>query len=183
MTNRRFFIALLPPEEVQNYANEVKQHFADVYHSKAAQKSPPHVTLQPPFEWEMEDLPRLENYLETFAKAQKSVPMTLLGYGAFAPRVIFIDVIKSPELLMLQKDLMAYVEESLGIIHDVSKKRAFSPHLTVAFQDLKRQDFYTAWKEFKQRELYFRFTVSQLTLLIHDGQRWQVERNFPFLMS
>ena len=37
-----FFIALLPSVEAQAYANQVKQHFADMYQSKGALKSPPH---------------------------------------------------------------------------------------------------------------------------------------------
>lgn len=45
----RFFIALLPPKHIRDYANEVKQEFADQYASRGAQNFPP-ITLQPPFE-------------------------------------------------------------------------------------------------------------------------------------
>jgi 2'-5' RNA ligase len=48
----RFFIALLPPQMIQDYANQIKQYFAEQYTSQGAQKSPPHITLQPPFVWE-----------------------------------------------------------------------------------------------------------------------------------
>jgi 2'-5' RNA ligase len=47
----RYFIALLPPQEMQDYANQVRQHFADHYASRKAFNSPPHITLEPPFEW------------------------------------------------------------------------------------------------------------------------------------
>ncbi|AFZ18151.1 2'-5' RNA ligase [Allocoleopsis franciscana PCC 7113] len=177
-SKRRFFIALLPPQEIQDYANEVKEYFAQNYNSKKAQKSPPHITLQPPFEWHLEHLPLLEQALSTFAETQTSVPIILKGFGAFAPRVIYINVVKTPELMRLQGDLMAHLEESLGIVDSVSKTRPFAPHMTVAFQDLTRQNFRAAWPEFQHRELEFQCIVSQLTLLIHDGKRWDVSKNF-----
>jgi 2'-5' RNA ligase len=180
-STRRFFIALLPPQEIQDYANEIKQYFAQTYESRGAQNSPPHITLQPPFEWQLEAVPVLEQCLSTFALSQTPMPVTLSGFGAFMPRVIYINVVKTPELLALQKDLMACVEASLGIVHQVSKTRPFAPHMTVAFRDLTKQNFRAAWPEFRHRRLEFEFTASELTLLIHDGRRWNVSANFPFL--
>ena len=180
-SKRRFFIALLPPLEIQDYANEIKEYFAQTYQSRGAQNSPPHITLQPPFEWQLDAVPVLEQSLRTFANAKTPVPITLKGFGAFVPRVIYINVLKTPELLTLQKDLMAYLEVSLGIVHEVSKSRPFAPHMTVAFRDLTRQNFRAAWPEFQHRQLEFEFTASQLTLLIHDGKRWNVSSEFPFL--
>jgi 2'-5' RNA ligase len=58
-----FFIALLPPLEVQEIATKIKLEFAEIYNSRAALKSPPHVTLQPPFRWNLEQLPDLERCL------------------------------------------------------------------------------------------------------------------------
>ncbi|MBH8555188.1 2'-5' RNA ligase family protein [Nostocaceae cyanobacterium CENA357] len=177
----RFFIALLPPRHIQEYASEVKQYFADNYGSRAAQKSPPHITLQPPFEWADADLPLLEASLKEFAINQQSVPITLSGYAAFAPRVIYINVIRSEELLNLQANLMAHTESKLSIFDRVSQTRPFAPHLTVAFRDLTRQNFKAAWPEFANRQLHFEFLADNLTLLLHDGKRWNVKSEFGFL--
>jgi len=179
----RFFIALLPPPEVQDYANQIKQYFAEHYASRGAQKSPPHITLQPPFEWEALLVPELEQCCSTFANGRDSVPVTLSGFGAFPPRVIYINVVKTQELLTLQTDLMAYLETRLGIVDPLILTRAFAPHMTVAFRDLTRQNFKAAWPEFQQRQLQFEFTATQLTLLLHDGRRWNVSAEFPFSSS
>ncbi|MDZ8054483.1 MAG: 2'-5' RNA ligase family protein [Aulosira sp. ZfuVER01] len=176
----RFFIALLPPQDIQDYANQIKQYFADNYASSHAQKSPPHITLQPPFEWANSDVSRLEASIREFASEQKPLPVTLSGFAAFAPRVIYIDVVRSQELLTLQADLMAYVEASLGIVDKVGKTRPFAPHMTVAFRDLTRQNFKAAWPEFENRQLHFEFTADKLTLLIHDGRRWNIKSEFAF---
>ncbi|WP_066380866.1 MULTISPECIES: 2'-5' RNA ligase family protein [unclassified Anabaena] len=177
----RFFIALLPPQHIQDYANEIKQHFADNYASKHAQKSPPHITLQPPFEWVNDDLSRMEASLLEFAQQQQPLSMTLSGFAAFVPRVIYINVVRSAELLSLQCDLMLHLEANLEIIDKVGKNRPFAPHLTVAFRDLTKQNFKAAWPEFEHRQLHFEFTADKLTLLIHDGRRWNIQSEFAFL--
>ncbi|NDJ26219.1 2'-5' RNA ligase family protein [Nostoc sp. B(2019)] len=177
----RFFIALLPPQDIQDYANQIKQYFAEQYASQGAQKSPPHITLQPPFEWADAKVPQLEASLREFASGQKSIPVTLNGFSAFAPRVIYINVDRSQVLLTLQADLMAHVEASLGIVDQVSKSRPFAPHLTVAFRDLTKQNFKAAWPEFEQRQLHFEFMADNLTLLMHDGKRWNIKSEFGFL--
>ncbi|NEQ31728.1 MAG: 2'-5' RNA ligase family protein [Leptolyngbya sp. SIO4C5] len=177
---RRFFIALLPPAAVRDYANEIKQHFSDRYQSRAAQKSPPHITLQPPFEWPMAELNCLKSVLTTFAAQQPSVPIRLSGFGAFPPRVIYIDVQHTDELMALQTQLSQYLEKQLNIVDTRSQNRPFRPHLTVAFRDLKPKAFRLAWPRFEAKSAEFAFKVSQLTLLIHDGKRWTVARNFRF---
>ncbi|HEY9764458.1 MAG TPA: 2'-5' RNA ligase family protein [Trichocoleus sp.] len=180
---KRFFIALLPPAEVQAEATAIKEYFQTNYQSEAALRSPPHITLQPPFEWAKDDLSRLYETLAAFALQQAPIPMTLSGFSAFPPRVIFIDVVKTPELVAVQPALMTYLEETLGIVDARSKNRRFAPHLTVAFRDLKPGAFRQAWPEFESRPFHAEFVVPGLTLLIHDGQRWQIGQTFPFSQS
>jgi 2'-5' RNA ligase len=176
-----YFIALLPPQDIQNYANELKQYFADKYNSRHAQKSPPHITIQPPFQWSNADGLILETKLREFANKTKALPITLLNFAAFSPHVIYIDVVKSPELMALQVELMDYVEENLGIIDKVVKSREFHPHMTVAFKDLTKPNFKAAWPEFEKREVHFEFTAENLTLLQHDGTKWNIKNEFALI--
>jgi 2'-5' RNA ligase len=180
-SQQRFFIALLPSEEVQQVVNNIKQKFAEVYNSRAAQKSPPHITLQPPFEWEIEALKKLEQNLTEFSQKQFLVPIILDNFGAFKPSVIFVNVLKTPELLTIQKSLMEELESSLGIVARLSKNRSFSPHVTVGFRDLNKDNFYRAWKEFKDCKIHFEFIVNKLTLLIHNGKNWEISNEFSLI--
>ncbi len=179
-STHRYFIALLPPQDIQDSITAIKQYFADTYDSRAALKSPPHITLQPPFVWEVKQIKLLNKYLQEFAQQQESISITLSGFAAFVPRVIYVNVIKSPELIKLHSDLIAYTETNLNIIDPSSKQRAYSPHVTVAFRDLTKQNFRTAWPDFQQRSIYFEFLVTHLTLLIHDGKKWHINAEFPF---
>ena len=177
---KRFFIALLPPEEVRVKANEVKGVMRDRYASKAAFRSPPHVTLLAPFDWPIAELPRLADTLSEFAASQLPVPMTLDGFDAFAPHVIYINVVKSDRLMKIQPKLLYYLKDSLRLVSQRDQNRAFVPHLTVAFRDLKPAMFRQAWSVFQHQELHFDFTVGQLTLLIHDGKAWTVKESYDF---
>jgi len=105
--------------------------------------------------------------------------VNLSGFAAFDPRVIYVDVVKSPALLEMQQDLMSYAETNLGIVDRLSQTRPFVAHITVAFSDLTQENFQTAWLEFKDRSLHFQFTASTLTLLLHDGSRWNISKHFP----
>jgi 2'-5' RNA ligase len=175
---QRFFIALVPPFDIQQQITQIKEYFGEHYNSHRALNSPPHITLQPPFEWLAEDVPKLEECLKEFAAKRLEIPITISGFAAFAPRVIYVDVVKSPELLELQKDLMSYFETNLGIVNSVSQTRSFVPHMTVAFSDLTKPNFDAAWLEFQGRSIFFEFTASELTLLIHDGSQWNIGTEF-----
>ena len=178
-SKQRFFIALVPPPDIEQHITEIKLYFAEHYNSRGALNSPPHVTLLPPFECLAEDVPKLEESLNQFSANRLSIPVTLSGFAAFAPRVIYVDVVKSPELLEIHSYLMSYMEANLGIVDRVSQSRPFVPHMTVAFRDLTKQNFQTAWLEFSGRALHFEFTASALTLLLHNGSRWNISKQFP----
>ncbi|HEY9809693.1 MAG TPA: 2'-5' RNA ligase family protein [Halomicronema sp.] len=176
-STKRFFIALVPPPDICAYVNHIKQDFVVNYQSRRALNSPPHITLQPPFEWKSENLPILQQNLQKFAELQVPINIILSGFGAFPPRVIYVNVLKTPQLLSLQKNLATHLETSLKIIDNNSKKRPFSPHLTVAFKDLSQQNFQAAWPEYENREIEFTFKATQLSLLKHEGI-WHIETEF-----
>lgn len=178
----RFFVALLPPIEIQTYAEDVIQELGQHYRTRTA-KAPPHITLQPPFLWANASVSLLEATLAQFASEQTVVPIQLSGFGAFAPRVLYMNVLRTPELLEQQAALMNKLEIELGIVDPVSKKRPFAPHLTVASRNLTRQTFRAAWAELQSRSVEFQFVAERLTLLSHDGQRWQIRAEFPFQHS
>jgi 2'-5' RNA ligase len=180
---RRFFIALLPPPSVQQVANQIKDQFEQIYHSKAAKKSPPHITLQPPFEWEWQHSEQLTITLATFCQNHPTIPLILDGFGAFKPRVIYINVLSNPVILTVQKDLSDYLETELKIVDPRAKNRPFRPHLTVAFRDLKKSAFKEAWPIYQEQSLNFEFTVSQLTLLLHNGKQWEVFQSFNLMSN
>ncbi|WP_017301146.1 2'-5' RNA ligase family protein [Nodosilinea nodulosa] len=170
----RFFVALLPPPPLQDEITAIKQDIWQRFDSGAALKSPPHITLQPPFQWPPAQVDSLEQCLAAFARSQPPVPIQLRGFSAFAPRVIYVDVARTAEVMAIQAALAATLGNDCGIADRVADGRPFIPHITVGFRDLTVAAFQQAWDEFCDRPFAANFVAQNLTLLRHDSQRWQV---------
>ncbi|MEN9221141.1 MAG: RNA 2',3'-cyclic phosphodiesterase [Thermostichus sp. BF3_bins_97] len=176
---QRLFLALLPPPAIQEQVTAIQQQVAEQFASQAALRSPPHITLVPPFEWPSSELPILTGSLKAFTEQQIPTRIQLSGFGAFAPRVIYIHVVPSPELQQLQAQVHQHMQPLLNQEEKAFPARPFVPHITVAFRDLSPAHFRAALPAFETRPFQGSFTVSELTLLIHDRKRWQVFAQFP----
>ena len=174
-----FFLALLPPQDLQASITAIKQDLADRFHCRHALKSPPHITLFPPFKWHQSEVDRL-NCLGEFAQRRGAIPITLSGFGAFPPRVIFVQPLKSPQLLAIYQDLQTFLKDRLDLMDPMARKRAFRPHITLANRDLARTHFRAAWSELEGRSLQAEFVATHLTLLQHNGRQWEIGREWAF---
>ena len=191
----RYFVALLPPSDVQAAINRFKQRFADRYHSRKAFNAPPHITLQPPFDWPLPSpglppeqhadsatLTELTQSFQALAATQPPIVIQLNGFGAFAPRVIYVNVFKTAELRSLQAEVTQYFVEEWSLTEPQAQSRPFIPHITVAFRDLTRSNFHMGWAEFKDKPFTATFTVTDLVLLVHNGRHWERCQTFPMLV-
>ncbi|WP_448560810.1 RNA 2',3'-cyclic phosphodiesterase [Trichothermofontia sp.] len=177
----RWFIALLPPANLQEQITQIKQDFEDRYQSRAALKSPPHITLYPPFQWPLETIAEVKILLQRFAQTRSVFPIQLQGYGAFPPRVIYIDVQISAALNQIHQDLLTTLEQTLNLRDPRESQRPYRPHLTVAFRDLRRPQFHRAWSEYRDRPFRAEFQATHLTLLYHNQHRWIADQDFPLV--
>jgi len=174
-----YFVALLPPAASCGGLMAIKQHFADRYGAKAALRSPPHITLHMPFQFRAAHEATLHQVLAGYAAGCQPCPLTLHGFGAFAPKVIYIHVDHSPCLHDMQGGLLREMRRALYLFNGNYKDKPFKPHLTVAFRDLKKAAFAQAWAEFEQKDYHLAFMAQAITLLKHDGHRWHTYRQYP----
>lgn len=172
----RFFLALIPPEPLASQVTALKTQMQAQYQTHAALRSPPHITLQPPFQWPVDRWQDFTTTLQTLARVQTPVTVDLYGFGAFPPRVIFVHVVPSPGLMALQGAIATTLETQLALRPDL---RPYHPHMTIAFRDLSGAAFRQAWPQFQTRPFAAQFTATALSLLRHTGQRWQVHHTYP----
>ncbi len=172
MDGRLFFIAVLPDESIQAEVTAFKLYAARHFRSSGALRSPPHITLFPPFSWAPEKLELLDSCLRGFAGLEKPFLQELRNFNCFQPRVIFVDVAHNEALWGLQARLEECLKTELGLETDNS--REFHPHVTVAFKDLKRQVFPEAWAHFSGIAFERQFEVRDISLLEHNGRQWEV---------
>lgn len=173
-----YFVAIIPPDPVLNDAQQLKKHFAQTYNSKAALRSPPHITLHMPFRYKVEKEKKITDSLEQITSEVAPFSIQINGFGAFDPRVIYLNVIRNESLVHLQRQVGQTMKKTLNIHNANYKDRVFNPHLTVAFRDLRKPAFHEAWKVFKEKPYDTGFTTSAFSLLKHDGQSWQVFKSF-----
>jgi 2'-5' RNA ligase len=182
LTNRdslqRYFIAILPTSAVSAVARELQQEMMDKYNAKAALRSPPHITLHMPFGWSEGKEGTLTTALSDFFAGVKSFKVSIDGLGAFPPRVIFMNVQKTAEIVGCQQALARFCRIRLGLFNASFRDEAYHPHLTLAFRDLRKPAFRPAWEFYSQKVYAADFMVESVHLLKHDGREWKAHHAF-----
>lgn len=182
MDRKLLFLAILLPPDLAGEVTRWKEHARDAHGSAAAMKSPPHITLVPPFHLAQETVPALAEAMTEFAARTVPVPVELSDFSSFPPLVVFVDVVQTPELKALETDLVAHLRARLGSGAPVpggrNRERGFRPHVTIATRDLTREAFRELWHELRDVPFQGEFRAQELALLEHDGSRWQVRQRF-----
>ena len=173
-----YFFALLLPFNLQGEVDEIKMEFADKYESHKALKSPPHITIVPPFFANEQLIAAIDHKVSQFVNNFESFEIKLNGFGQFKDKVIFIDVEKSQSLQLFYTAFLAFFT---GLGFELTTMNKFiHPHVTVAFRDLSEVNFQKAWPLFKDRKFSEKFSASSLHLLNQTGEEWKAVNEFRF---
>ena len=175
-----YFIAILPSQEIREELQALKVQFKEEYQSKGSLNSPAHITLHMPFKLKLKKLESLNATLSEISKQTSVFNLKLKDFSCFEPRVIFVNVEENKNLEILQKELLNQMKRKLNIFNANYKERAFHPHITLAFRDLKKPEFYKAWNEFSEKRYEVDFEVNSLCLLKHNGKMWEEYRCYEF---
>ena len=175
-----YFIAILVPSPYAESIDVIKGDFAVNFGSAHALRSPPHITLIPPFTRSVHDEGRMHSVLKSYAARCCPFMVDLDGFGAFAPRVIYVRISAVPGLETLYSGLAETCRAELGIATAEKTGRSFNPHLTVAHRDLQPDQFHRAWEKYRERPFHGSFLVDQLSLLRHKESGWEVLVTCPF---
>lgn len=171
-----YFLALIPPGEVFEQINIIRQYVAAKYNCKQALKSPPHITIEPPFKYAKVKEDYLFDKLEQLNKSlpHKTIPIELMNYDIFPPRVIFIDVINNPILTETYQFVHSFVKNHLGIVKDLPP-RPFHPHITIAFRDVKEYLCTCIMEDIQMHfPIHIQFTVRKITMLRYNNNQWNI---------
>jgi len=171
-----YFVALVPPTTIREEVTAFKAYAAKHFGSQHALHSPPHITLIPPFRWPKDQYLPLATALSHFKFQTADLSIDLLNFSSFPPRVIFVDVTQSTLLRDLQAQLEQHFSQHLNI--QPKGPFGFHPHMTVAFRDLTAAVFPEAWAHFSTQNYQRSFSVEHLSLLRHNGKKWEIEANF-----
>ncbi len=177
---KRYFIAIIPPEPLFSRVEDLKKEMMEKYHTRAALRSPAHITLHMPFLWSETKEKRLMNILVQTTKYQP-FPIQINGFGAFPPRTLYVRPEENPSLNQFYTLITRQTREKLNLFH-AEHKNGFHPHMTIAFRDLKKPEFFLAWEELKNKAFEGTFHAEGFWLLKHTGKFWVAYQYFGFTL-
>lgn len=166
-----YFIAVVCTEPLQTEITILKNYFLDNYNCKVALKSPPHITLIPPFELKEITEQNLVNLIEAFQDDATAFNIYLNGFGHFDKRTIFIQLNENTNLNRLQSLLQIYLIEKLKLLKTHAH---FHPHVSIVNRDIKPEDFDWEWKNFKEKIFVGDFYCDAFALLKLVEGKWKV---------
>ncbi|MEM9339113.1 MAG: 2'-5' RNA ligase family protein [Bacteroidota bacterium] len=169
-----YFIAIIPPENIQNEITLLKHEVAKHFESSHALNSPPHITLHMPFKWKDKKLSALYQLMNEINTGFQPFKIELRDFDFFEPRVVFVDVVANKKLYLLQNEVVNACRKKLKLDHANYKNQAFHPHVTIGFRDLKKRLFPQVKRHFEGREIYFEFQPTVVNLLKHTGRQWEI---------
>ena len=163
-----YFVAILVNDEIATEAIRHKNFMLEQFGCKAALRSPPHVTLIPPFNMKEDLRENLINSMDAFASTRIPFDFNVKDFGSFPPRVIFINVILNDALNSLHSGLEDHLIAASQF--PIKKEaRPYHPHITIATRDLDKKNFVKAWPHFS----HLTFSATQKTdaiVLLESGK-------------
>ena len=169
-----FYVAIVCPENIAEEVKFLKNHMLESYGSKAASKSPAHITIVPPFKAEDELIPNLLDFVSTFNIGIVPFEIALNGYGNFGDRVLFVDVTPNETLQQLESECMNDFSQQFPSIIFGSKP-PFNPHVTIATRDIPEGKLEEAKTYFETNHPFQRaFETKHLHLLKLENGTWDI---------
>lgn len=168
-----YFVAIVAPKEINQQVLKWKTYFKDHFECAVALRSPAHITIIPPF-WMNEELENdLINSIREFSIAKTGFGITLKDFGAFKPKVVFVDVVKNKILDGLYQSFAEFIFSQHKF--PIKKEyRPFDPHVTLATRDLYKKAFQEAWEFFSKKKYEAFWIVNGISLLRHNKKNWDV---------
>ncbi len=80
MKEQLYFLAIIPPQPIYDEVMTLKQEVLEKFDSKAALRSPPHITLHMPFKWKEKKEEHLIQKLSEFQFEASSFSLELQNF-------------------------------------------------------------------------------------------------------
>ncbi len=172
-----YFLALVPDGKTAGEVTALKEHIALQYNSSRALRLMPHITLKAPFTVPQKLMGEVPGWFDSLNLKTTPFTITLNGFNSFSnPNnpVIFIKPVASPQLLVLQQEIITAFVQQFPAVPLQPTEQVFSPHMTIAYRDLSYEMFEKAWEVFKDKPFHAEFEAHTVSLLQHDGAKWSI---------
>ena len=173
-------IAILVPEPIRSQVLAEQQHIADTWGPKHALRTPPHLTIIPPLTVDDNTDVVIRDIAVTIAQRTSLFNLKLHGYGAFKPRVVFIQPENSDALQDLYTQWRTLLERGTPHLLRKYPDRPYHPHLTLAHRDVTPEQFHPMWDHYKGKSFDAGFDVTGVWILHNTRSGWEPETEYQF---
>lgn len=173
---QKYFLAILPPDEFLDQITHLKLDIKSEFGIKYALKSPAHITLKMPFLFDENKIERLTESISLLLQEIRPFSIQIRGVDQFRKRVVFLKVGKSTELIEMQEKIKKHLKREHHLVEELSDNN-FHPHMTVAFQDIKKDQFDPLYRFIFERKVEFSFVVNSVVLLKKVDGIWKGDKS------
>jgi 2'-5' RNA ligase len=157
-------VSLLDPEHhrlVKGLWAELKRNFGV---RRVYQAPEPHFSYQLARNY---DVKSLEPILQRFARSKTAFQVRTAGLGIFTgPNpVIYIPVVRSPELIEFHDALWEEISSTATDIEDHYESSLWIPHITLGIEDINKDNLSHIVRFLAERDFTWEITVDNLTLI------------------
>ena len=168
-----YFIAIVAPADINEAVLKWKFLMRERFSCVVALRSPAHITLVPPFWMDNVKEDQLKQALDVFSRSQSPFEINIKDFGAFKPRVIYVNVQANASLQSLHGRLEEFLLEQQNFPLK-KEERPFHPHISIATRDLHKKAFHEAWEIFGQKKYEDAWITTGVSLLRHKQKNWDV---------
>jgi 2'-5' RNA ligase len=181
-----YYIAIIIPEPLQSEITALKTAIHQRFGAKIALKSPAHITLFPPFRWEITNEKALKTAIDAFAfsffekrgppeeESGQAIRINLKNFGFFRKSTVFIQPETNESLSILRGSLLDYLSMHINLRDEKDAARPFHPHITLVNRDISETDFDLIWGEYARKTFEADFSVDTISLLRKGEERWEI---------
>lgn len=180
----------LPDRRSSLIIKRISQDVSRQCHSKKALEFQPHFTIRGDFKVPVSNIPELKIDIEKLCANSRPLNLTLTKYGFYPWKIIFLDINKDVELQRLHNSCMKIIEKYritwipekyINNNNFKGKQRKyslkygyhfcyefFSPHFTVAGNDMSETSFQKMKKKLAKRIENIKVKVNQIAFFDRD---------------
>ena len=173
-----FLVCLIPPVSIVEDIDTIRNYISETFNVYESLKRPAHITLYNPVK--ITSLEMEERFFNTLASAtyQDSFMQVLSHFGSFPSHTFYLNVEQNTGIMNLQSEIKTALKP-LKLLPQTDNFK-YTPHLTLAFKDVKPPVFEEIVKTFKDRKFKRAFLVSGFSVYKHVNKRWQPYKEFIF---
>ncbi len=177
-----YMICCLLRGEVEEYQHDLVIELADRFGFMMTKKMsfPTHFTLK--YLFACDDIKDIERLIERFSSEHKKTPVSVGGFGSFAPRVIFVDVRLSAEAEIVFRKFIEELRKLAWMTWGPYDGEDLCFHSSLA-EDCSEK-FQEAWEYVQNKEqeffdcLFDNITILKKIGMVDGFPRWRVHKSF-----